>query len=49
MQKIPVVGGGGGQSSSKVHGGQTPKTSLTQYCKVENMDAFHVLHVDATY
>ncbi|KAJ8019236.1 hypothetical protein HOLleu_42303 [Holothuria leucospilota] len=45
-RKNPIVFGGGRRSSG-VTRGQTLKTLLTRYLKVESLDEFHTFYVDA--
>ncbi|KAJ8023107.1 hypothetical protein HOLleu_38191 [Holothuria leucospilota] len=47
-KKNPIVFGGG-QRSSGVTGGQTPKTLLTRYLKVGSLDKFHTWYVDGLW
>ena len=48
QKKNPIVFGGG-QRSWGVTGGQTLKTSLTQYLEVKNLDQLHTWSGDALW
>ncbi|KAJ8046023.1 hypothetical protein HOLleu_09175 [Holothuria leucospilota] len=48
-KKVNTIAFGGGQTSSGVTRGQTPKTLLTRYLKVGSLDRLYTWYVDALW